>query len=294
MDNVVSLVNTGIDYLKQNNPLNFISFNTIKKPIDTSGSDVAISQSGEPFDDAPPSDEEINPIVQLVIDYVLMILYYVFILMLASIVANDLIFYHWVIRLVVFCFVLVRMYESSLFIVPIAGYYTLNALYNAYVNFRDRPTEEADRVNWTPRRLLPRRYGFLPIMTSRGWRYDFLNPFSYFDHGEDPKEVKYANYKNDADEHKAYLNTLIPDFKQLEGQGSFKFKELLKRFGSYFYEINQSFYKPIDVIVKPVVIPVDKNKDRDAVEQQVLGAILKTTGPKESKDFIKKTLGATV
>jgi hypothetical protein len=241
MDNVVSLVNTGIDYLKQNNPLNFISFNTIKKPIDTSGSDVAISQSGEPFDDAPPSDEEINPIVQLVIDYVLMILYYVFILMLASIVANDLIFYHWVIRLVVFCFVLVRMYESSLFIVPIAGYYTLNALYNAYVNFRDRPTEEADRVNWTPRRLLPRRYGFLPIMTSRGWRYDFLNPFSYFDHGEDPKEVKYANYKNDADEHKAYLNTLIPDFKQLEGQGSFKFKELLKRFSSYFYEINQSF-----------------------------------------------------
>jgi len=287
----VSIFNTGLEYIKQNNPINFISLNSIKKPTDASGS---VSESGEPFDDSPPNKDDINPILQLVIDYILIILYYVLILMLASMIANDLIFYHWVIRLAAFSFVLFRMYESSLFIVPIAGYYTLNALYNAYVNFRDRPTEEADRANWTPRRLLPRRYGFLPIMTSRGWRYDFLNPFSYFDHGEDLKEVKYANYKKDADERKAYLNTLIPDFKQLEGQGSYKFKDLLKRFSSYFYEINQSFYKSTEPVVKPVEAPVPDNRQRDAVEQQVLGAILKTTGPDQSKEFIKKTIGASV
>jgi hypothetical protein len=61
------------------------------------------------------------------------------------------------------------------------------------------------------------------------------------------------------------------------------------------FEINESFYKATKEI-EPIAIPTQTNVNeaREAVEEQVMGAILKATGPKESKAFIKKTLGASV
>jgi hypothetical protein len=178
----------------------------------------------------------------------------------------------------------------------IGAYYTLTALNNAYLNFRDKPMDAADLAKWTPRRLLPRRYAFLPLMTSRGWRYDFLNPFSYFEYGEDMTDPKYANYKNDAVEHENHLKTLVPKFAELEKKGAFKFKELEKKFENFLYEINQSFYKvaPVSSVPTSPVSQTAANQAREAVEQQVMGAILQTTGPNQSKEYIKKTLGASV
>jgi hypothetical protein len=254
-----------------------------------------ISGSKEAFDTDTPEESDVNPFLQLIIDYILYILYYICILLLASIVANDLIFMPWVIRLFAFVFVLTMMHLSGGTVFVIGAYYTLNALYNSYINFRDKPMDAAELAKWTPRRLLPRRYCFLPLMTSRGWRYDFLNPFSYFDKGEDMTDPKYANYKNDVVVHEDYLKTLIPKFPELEKKGAFKFKELLEKFNKFIFEINESFYKGVKEVA-PIPIPTQTNinEAREAVEEQVMGAILKTTGPDQSKEYIKKTLGASV
>jgi hypothetical protein len=293
-----------MEYIKQYNPLDpdllksITKFNVFSlKPNDISDSTVTpdISGSNEAFDTDVPEESDINPLLQLIIDYILYVLYYICILLLASIVANDLIFMPWLVRLFAFSFVLTMMRFSGGTVFMIGAYYTLNALYNAYINFRDKPLDAAELAKWTPRRLLPRRYSFLPLMTSRGWRYEFLNPFSYFDKGKDTTDPKYANYMNDVVKHEDYLKTLIPKFPELEKKGAFKFKELLQKFNNFMFEINESFYKATKEIA-PIPIPSQTNVNaaREAVEEQVMGAILKATGPTESKAFIKKTLGASV
>jgi len=293
-----------MEYIKQYNPLDPNLLNSITKfnVFSLKSSDVSnatvtpdISGSKEAFDTDTPDESDVNPFLQLIIDYILYILYYICILLLASIVANDLIFMPWVIRLFAFIFVLTMMRLSGGTVFVIGAYYTLNALYNSYINFRDKPLDAAELAKWTPRRLLPRRYSFLPLMTSRGWRYDFLNPFSYFDRGQDMTDPKYANYKNDVVAHEDYLKTLIPKFPELEKKGAFKFKELLEKFNKFMFEINESFYKGVTpVIPAPLPAKTAANEARKAVEQQVMSAILETTGPNQSKEYIKKTLGASV
>ena len=293
-----------MEYIKKYNPLDpdllksITKFNVFSlKPKDVSDVTVTsnVSEPNEPFDTDIPDESDINPFLQLIIDYILYILYYICILLLASIVANDLIFMPWLVRLFAFVFVLTMMRLSGGTVFVIGAYYTLNALYNSYINFRDKPMDAAELAKWTPRRLLPRRYSFLPLMTSRGWRYDFLNPFSYFDRGEDMTDPKYANYKNDVVAHEDYLKTLIPKFPELEKKGAFKFKELLEKFNKFIFEINESFYKGVKEVA-PIPIPAQTNVNeaREAVEEQVMGAILKATGPDQSKEYIKKTLGASV
>jgi hypothetical protein len=303
MNNVVTFINTGMEYIKKYNPLDpdllktITKFNVFSlKPNDVSDATIEPDPK-ESFDTDTPADQtdDTNPFLKLIIDIILYILYYISILLLASIVANDLIFMPWVVRLFAFCFVLSMMRLSGGTVFMIGSYYTLNALYNAYINFRDKPLDAAELAKWTPRRLLPRRYGFLPLMTSRGWRYDFLNPFSYFDRGEDMTDPKYANYKNDVVAHENYLKTLVPKFAELEKKSAYKFKELLEKFNNFIYEINESFYNaapkatPVATTIKTAA-----NETHKAVEEQVMGAILKATGPDQSKEYIKKTLGASV
>jgi hypothetical protein len=98
--------------------------------------------------------------------------------------------------------------------------------------------------------------------------------------------------------HEDHLKTLIPKFPELEKKGAYKFKELLEKYNNFIFEINQSFYKPAGALVASIPIaPVSQtaaNQAREAVEEQVMGAILKATGPDQSKEYIKKTLGASV
>jgi len=292
-----------MEYIKQYNPLDpnllksITKFNVFSLKS-TDASDTTIEPDPkEPFDTDTPADQtdDTNPFLQLIIDIILYILYYICILLLASIVANDLIFMPWLVRLFAFTFVLTMMRFSGVTVFLIGAYYTLNALYNAYINFRDKPMDAAELAKWMPRRLLPRRYSFLPLMTSRGWRYDFLNPFSYFDKGQDMTDPKYANYKNDVVKHEDYLKTLIPKFPELEKKGAYKFKELLQKFNKFIFEINESFYKSVTpVIPAPLPAKTATNEAREAVEEQVMGAILKATGPDQSKEYIKKTLTTSV
>jgi hypothetical protein len=126
-------------------------------------------------------------------------------------------------------------------------------------------------------------------MTSRGGRFDFLNPFSYFPEGENPEEPKYANYAVESKEYKTQLNSLIPDFLKLKEQGGFNFDQMLKKFSIYFYELNQSF---LNLAEKEGLSEAEKaaqeKREREAIKQEIKGAILATTGPKESDKYVQK------
>jgi len=123
MNNVVTFINTGMEYIKQYNPLDpdllksITKFNVFSlKSKDVSDATVTsdISGSDEPFDtDVPDESDDTNLFLQLIIAIILYILYYICILLLASIVANDLIFMPWLVLLFAFTFVLTMMLFSG-------------------------------------------------------------------------------------------------------------------------------------------------------------------------------------
>lgn len=224
----------------------------------------------------------INPMIKFVINIILIALYYIFIFILASIVANDFIRSHWLIRLYAFIFVLILCYYTSLGVYPITTYYSLTALYNVYRNYRDKPLDPEAIKLWHPRTILPLRYCFLPLMTTRSQGIlDMLNPFSYFAKGEDPQDPTYANYKYESTKYKTDLNTLIPGFTELKGM---YLGTLLKKFSRFFYEINESYMKkePQDEEEVPVK---DELNLKDTLKGAFSGA---TDNPIE---FVQKTLG---
>ena len=84
MDNVVTFINTSMEYIKQYNPLDpdllksITKFNVFSlKSKDVSDATVTsdISGSDEPFDtDVPDESNDTNPFLQLIIDIILYIL----------------------------------------------------------------------------------------------------------------------------------------------------------------------------------------------------------------------------
>ena len=224
----------------------------------------------------------INPMIKFVINIILIALYYIFIFILASIVANDFIRSHWLIRLYAFIFVLILCYYTSLGVYPITGYYAITALNNVYRNYRDKPLDPEAIKQWHPRTILPLRYCFLPLMTTRSQGIlDMLNPFSYFAKGEDPQDPTYANYKYESTKYKANLNTLIPGFTELKGM---YLGTLLKKFSRFFYEINESYLKKEPQDEEEVPVKDDLNL-KDTLKGAFSGA---TDNPIE---FVQKTLG---
>jgi hypothetical protein len=223
-----------------------------------------------------------NPMVAIVINIILIALYYIFIFILASIVANDYIRSHWLIRLYAFIFVLILCYYTSLGVYPITTYYSLKALYNVYRNYRDKPLDPEALKLWHPRTILPLRYCFLPLMTTRSQGIlDMLNPFSYFAKGEDPQDPVYANYKYESKKYITKINSRIPGFTELKGM---YLGTLLKKFSRFFYEINESYLKKEPQDEEEVPIKDDLNL-KDTLKGAFAGA---TDNPIE---FVQKTLG---
>ena len=239
--------------------------------------------------------KDVDPVVKSVINIVLYILYYVSIFILASIVANDLIYTHWGVRLFSFWFVIYLCFRTSTFVYPISIYYVINGLYNIYMNYRDKPLDPVARKAWHPRPILPRRYAFLPIITSRNSGIlDLLNPFSYFPLGDDPKDPKYANYIYDAANYKENLNIVIPDFVKYKDEF---LGTLLKKFNVYFAELNKPFikYTGPDAINQPSPNELKGTAmtAMTGIKEQVKGAIVTATGLEESAKYIAQTLKPT-
>jgi hypothetical protein len=233
--------------------------------------------------------KDVNPIVMLVINIILDVLYYIYIFILASIIANDLIYAHWGVRLFTFSFVVYLCFKTSAVVYPISIYYIINALYNIFRNYRDKPLDPESLKQWHPKPLFPRRYAFLPLMTSRSKGIlNLLNPFSYFSEGNNPQEPKYANYTYDAEKYRENLNDLIPDFVKYKDQ---YFGTLLKKFKVYFSELNKPFIKYLDA--EPDKSDESKNNELKAVKEQIKGSIVTATGLEESAKYIAQALKPT-
>ena len=160
------------------------------------------------------------------------------------------------------------------------------------MNYRDKPLDPVALKQWHPKPMFPRRYAFLPIMTSRSVGVlDLLNPFSYFPQGDDPKEPKYANYTYDAAKYKENLNIVIPDFLKFKDQF---LGTLLKKFKIYFAELNKPHIKYTGPdSEKSDESDESKNNALKAVKEQVKGAIVTATGLEESAKYIAQALKPT-
>jgi hypothetical protein len=302
MNTVTPIINTSIEYIKGFNPLNSSLFKTISgfslfrsKTQDVSGVDGSgIDPSSEAFNNSPtqsPSTGIISAIIAVaknpngttILNLVMVLFYYILIIMLASFIANSLIFAHWGLRLFSFLFVLYLTSNSPVFVYPLATYYIIRALRNGYINFRDKLSPE-NKLS-----LFPTHYAILPIMTGRGTKFDIL-PFFYFSKGHDPKDPKYYFFKRDESKHKAELDSVVPGIQQIKSEN----KTLVKNFADFLEEINRSYIKLLGVASKAPVSDDNTNTkaERDAIEQHITGTISKAAGEK-AVEYIK-TLGKVV
>jgi hypothetical protein len=298
MNTVADVFNQSVDYIKGikiPSVSDYIPvwFKSKSKSVDSSQVDLSqIHIQGEPFDSTDNIEtindamgNDVNPLLKFIINIILIVLYYIFIFILASIVANDFIRSHWLIRLYAFVFVLILCYYTSIGVYPISIYYSITALYNVYRNYRDRPIDSEALKLWHPLPILPQRYCFLPLMTTRSKGIlDMLNPFSYFSKGEDPMDPVYANYTYESKTYKANLNEIIPGFAELKGM---YLGTLLKKFTRFFYELNQSYMKKVSQDQEEEVPEPDDLNLKDVLKGAIAGA---TDNPIE---FVQKTLGPT-
>ena len=298
MDTVVNVFSQSVDYIrgmKIPSVSEFIPVWFKSKPVDSSHVDLSeIDIRNEPFDSTDSGGginsimgKDVNPLLLFIINIILIILYYIFIFILASIVANDLIYMHWTIRLYTFIFVLILCWYTSLGVYPISIYYTIMALYNVYRNYRDKPLDPEAIKQWHPLPIRPRRYAFLPLMTTRApGILDMLNPFSYFPRGEDPTEPKYANYKYESEKYKKTLHALIPGFDEVKG---LYLGTILKRFKRFFYELNQCFLNKAE----PEADDEPISNDLEALKENIRGAVYTATGAEKSNEYIQKAFAPT-
>jgi len=294
MDTVAPFINTSIQYIKGFNPLETTLFKTVSgfsifssKPKDISGATDGSGidgSGGEAFNDSPTPSPGImgaitavaeNPSGTTVLNLIMELLYVILVIMLASFVANSLIFAHWGLRLFAFIFILYLTSGSSMAVTVISAYFIIRALRNGYLNFRDKPTNKLS--------LFPPHYAMLPIMTCRGTKTDFLNPFCYFKKGHDPKDAKFHYFKLDESKRKAELDSVVPGIKQIKSQ----YSSIAKKFIEFLKEINKSYIivngAPKESLEQE---DADAKAERDAIEQHITGVIAKTTGVK-SVDYIK-------
>jgi hypothetical protein len=309
MNTLSSIAGQGLDYIKR---FKFPKLSTLipvwpfskgepfEEEIPDPAEEDVVEDTGEDIgaeeevvaEEENPLTKDVDPFILLIINIILIFLYYIFILILASLVANDLIYAHWGVRLFTFSFVVYLCYNTSFVVYPISIYYIVNALYNTYTNYRDKPLDPESLKLWHPKPLFPRRYAFLPLITSRsGGVLDLLNPFSYFPLGDDPKEPKYANYTYDAAKYKENLNDLVPDFVKYKDQ---YFGTLLKKFTIYFSELNKPFIKYSGAdSEKSDKSDESKNNELKAVKEQIKGSIVTATGLEESAKYIAQALKPT-
>ena len=297
MDTVGPILQTGINYVKQLNPINSSLLRSVPGVSYILGPEEAFN---DPSGDASgitlgnlsvdtntttvPSESVIDliniviadPSTTNILNLVFSLLYYAMILLLGSFIANDLIFAHWTVRLFSFSFFMFLAINTGSAVVPVAAYYIISALYYSYLNFRDTPAIKHP--------LIPPHYAMLPLMVSRGNRFDFLNPFCYFKRGDDMKDPLYYFYKRDELTHKAFLDSLIPNLQILKQNASYKFSELSEKFNTFYKGLNEPFLK--------TGLEKDDKKKKDAetetanIEQQLMGAISKTTGTR-AKTYIQ-------
>ena len=205
----------------------------------------------EEFDDPPaakePSAEELSQMaanktaaaaqesaaatadfVMMMINYGLFIVWILFCVFIASIVANDLIYYPIQVRLFAFIFVMTMGYYSD-YSMPnivyfITTYYSVNALYTGYRLYKQ--PELKGKENY-----LPTFYAVLPIRTAdKSFLDSFLFPFTYLQKGNDKMDVYYNELSVATPTYIEKMKKNFPKFAEYEGNAEYDIKSLFDKY----------------------------------------------------------------
>jgi len=186
-----------------------------------------------PTEDAP-ADTESSGLSTGVL--VFRILWYLFAVFFAVLVANDLIFAPSPIRLLGFLFVFMNISINPLLMIGIPTYYLCRGLANMYYNYQHpnlKPYEQ--------RFFLPQIYGFIPLVTWKGTSFleYFLFLFKYNELGNGKQSAEEYFYSQNKDTFEKQLHDLVPAYSTLVENGQYNIKSvLLPKFTDHLKEIN--------------------------------------------------------
>ena len=168
-------------------------------------------------------------------------------LLMAVIVANDLIQWPAAIRLLGFCAVFFCMNINPLLFISVIGYYILRAFKNVYFNYTlsSRKGITPQEILKEQKFLIPPIYGFLPLVTWRGYSGVYyilellLILIKYKPLGKSAEKTsKNWYYTRDMDEHNSYLKKLVPGFEALLKNPLFDVSDLLAKYNEYSSKLN--------------------------------------------------------
>ena len=206
--------------------------------LDASGLDIsgAAQNVGTFFKSSMPNKSRYQNILSMI----LIALGYLFVILICSFVANDMIGLPWFVRLFGFTFVFLSSFIHPLLFIGIVLYYLCFGLYNVVTGSG---------------RILPRIYTLLPLRVARGNGFDTaLAPFTYLFQGEEGPV-----YRHMKETQAKYLANLIAAFPAYESlKGTFSLAPLVKKVEVYMKSLNASEYVPKKVVppsATPSVVP---------------------------------------
>ncbi len=205
-----------------------------------------------------PSESSASSIIFIIIRYSWLVIA----LFMAVLVANDLIFMPWQIRILGFLLVFFNLNINPFVFVGVIGYYIVRAFRNVYFNYTlsSRKGITPEQILAEQKFMLPAIYGFLPLIT---WKEGSsgINLFleyllvliKYTPLGESAvnnKSSKNYYYKRDKAAFEAYLKKLVPGFDQLLQNPLFNIEELMTIYTNYSNNLNY---------VAPLIAAVSKS-----------------------------------
>jgi len=167
-------------------------------------------------------------LIYTIIDKGLYILWWIFCIIIGSLVSNHLINYPWQVRVFLFAFIMVlgnfSDYTELNTVYIIGIYYLINMLYTAYRIYRKPELKEKEHILHT-------FYAILPIRTANNTFLDtVLFPVTYLQKGNDPKDTYYNQLTVNGPPYIASMKENFPNFEELENNREFDVGKLFTAF----------------------------------------------------------------
>ena len=221
-----SSITTGVtDYVKRNLGFSQPDKEEFDDPPAEDPSQIAAKKTQEA---AQQSAAATADFIMTIINYGLFVVWMFFCVFIASIVANDLIYYPIHVRIFAFFFVMTMGYYSN-YNVPnlvyfITTYYTVNSLYTGYRLYKQ--PELKGKENY-----LPTFYAILPIRTAdKSFLDSWLFPFTYLQKGNDKMDVYYNQLSVSTPTYIEKMKNNFPKFAEYEGNAEYDIKSLFDKY----------------------------------------------------------------
>jgi hypothetical protein len=232
-----------------------------------------------------PSESSASSIIFIIIRS----LWSIIAVVMAVLVANDLIFMPWQIRLLGFCLVFFNLNINPFVFFGVTSYYIIRALKNVYFNYTlsSRKGITPQQILAEQKFMLPAIYAFLPLVT---WKEGssgidlfleyLLFPIKYTALGEsavDNKTSKNYYYKRDKAAFEAYLKKLVPGFDTLLENPLFNIQELMATYTKYSNNLN--YVAPLIAAVSKGASVVTETKAPEPTTNSANAASVDTKAP---------------